>query len=660
MNKTLSLLTALAISTSAHSSGGSLVQKDLSFVPYDENIMGAHFVTVLKRDTIQARNAESIADILSLIPGFVSVTPYGSGKVATNGMSDVYPRRVRVEIDGVPVNVASNGSSPAWGAIPVSPQDIDKVVFVHNPSGDFNGTQSVNGVLKLFTVRSGQVDNSVTANVGNRSQKGAYARIVKIINKDLSVQLLASTVANDGSHIEESGTKSDKVMLSGSVGLGEDAVIHFNVGRGVLKSNQDVSDDSVASPIYTDLGETNDVANINIESVNAMGVSNIVVGFNSYSHRLDNELNTLPNVFTGQGVLTPVFNADYDSVRYFASGRHRYPLNRNIELAVRGQWTRDSETPNDFSQSLSKWDTETLTGGFDAIYRASSYSFGAGIGLEHNNLLKKQVKNHSVFATKKLSRKLVASFIYSEGARNPVNWESQSQHYLTIKEIPTIKLTRDNASADGLKSEKVKSASLKVAYKRNPHNTIQARIFKDDYSDLIYYNYEPVAQYTGFYSQLGVPFGAVNTAGSGDSMTVSGVETHTENKLSQNIELITSYSHREIEGHADNVMSRTQSIPKDVVSLGVITDLNVFKFNAFFNWFSPVKWESNAVADPKKSSSGARSLSLSMGKCFTTGVAEEFCLTAYGNNLMTNGSDFYNLEAARLVERYGIQATYNF
>lgn len=111
----------------------------------------ANTITVIDRATIEMMGALSISDALRLVPGIlVGHRNAGSESVAYQGISDEYPRRTQVLINGRSTFLPTSGGV-SWASLPVQIDDVDRIEVIHGPNAAISGSNSMLGTINIIT-----------------------------------------------------------------------------------------------------------------------------------------------------------------------------------------------------------------------------------------------------------------------------------------------------------------------------------------------------------------------------------------------------------------------------------------------------------------------------------------------------------------------------
>ena len=98
--------------------------------------------TVIDRQMIDASGAQTIPDILRLVPGFTVGYLNGNRPVATyHGHSDRHSSRIQLVIDGRSVYLPTL-SGVSWSDLIVSIDDIERLEVVRGPNGSTYGNNA--------------------------------------------------------------------------------------------------------------------------------------------------------------------------------------------------------------------------------------------------------------------------------------------------------------------------------------------------------------------------------------------------------------------------------------------------------------------------------------------------------------------------------------
>ena len=163
-------------------------------------------VTVLSREDLEARQIESLAEALRLVPGFAVVRAGGRGSITA-----VFPRggesdSTLVLVDGVRANDFGGGFD--FSSLPIG--DIERIEVVRGPQSALYGSDAIGAVVQVFTRHGGPTRLDGTLEVG-------------------SFDTTRATVTAAGSHDAVTwGASAERLDTNGNTGIvattGEDVV----------------------------------------------------------------------------------------------------------------------------------------------------------------------------------------------------------------------------------------------------------------------------------------------------------------------------------------------------------------------------------------------------------------------------------------------------
>ena len=130
----------------------------------------ASALSILSKEDIQQRNANSIADLLREIPGF-AVSQQGSrGAVTQVRVRGAEANQVLVLIDGIEANDVSQGSE--FNFAHLNADQIERIEIVRGPQSALWGSDALAGVINIITVP--RVDSGNHHRLSLDSEIGAF------------------------------------------------------------------------------------------------------------------------------------------------------------------------------------------------------------------------------------------------------------------------------------------------------------------------------------------------------------------------------------------------------------------------------------------------------------------------------------------------------
>ncbi|TAN48636.1 MAG: TonB-dependent receptor [Methylococcaceae bacterium] len=108
--------------------------------------------TVITREEIERRQAQSVQDVLRGVPGLSIANSGGLGKASSAFLRGTNADHVLVLIDGVRAGSATLGSA-AFQDIPID--RIERIEVVRGPRSSLYGSEAIGGVIQIFTRKGG-------------------------------------------------------------------------------------------------------------------------------------------------------------------------------------------------------------------------------------------------------------------------------------------------------------------------------------------------------------------------------------------------------------------------------------------------------------------------------------------------------------------------
>ncbi|MCR4332071.1 MAG: TonB-dependent receptor plug domain-containing protein [Sulfuricaulis sp.] len=134
-------------------------------------------MTVIDRDMIVASGARNIADLFKLVPSMY--VGYANGHtpiVSYRGVTDGYARRMQVLVDGRSIYLPIFGQVD-WAELPIDIADIELIEVIRGPSAASHGSNSVQGVISIFTRRAADARKAeVSLRMGDADTSDVSAR----------------------------------------------------------------------------------------------------------------------------------------------------------------------------------------------------------------------------------------------------------------------------------------------------------------------------------------------------------------------------------------------------------------------------------------------------------------------------------------------------
>ncbi|MFZ2301713.1 MAG: TonB-dependent receptor [Gallionella sp.] len=134
-------------------------------------------MTVIDHDMIVASGARNITDLFKLVPGmYVGYKNGHTPVVSYHGITDVYPRRMQVMVDGRSIYLPVFGQVD-WADLPLDIGDIDRIEVIRGPAAASHGANSVQGVISIYTHQASNAPRAqVSVSRGNDGISDTEAR----------------------------------------------------------------------------------------------------------------------------------------------------------------------------------------------------------------------------------------------------------------------------------------------------------------------------------------------------------------------------------------------------------------------------------------------------------------------------------------------------
>ncbi|TCV92787.1 vitamin B12 transporter [Luteibacter rhizovicinus] len=166
MKKTLLATALLSCIAAAHAADQNTANKldpvvvtaTRSAMPLDETLAP---VTVITRDDIERLQPQSVADLLTGLPGISIANSGGLGQQTSLFMRGSNSSHTLVLVDGVRIGTVGAGI-PAYEQLPV--EQIDHIEIVRGPRSSLYGSDAIGGVIQIFT-RHGQAGEAPTPSI---------------------------------------------------------------------------------------------------------------------------------------------------------------------------------------------------------------------------------------------------------------------------------------------------------------------------------------------------------------------------------------------------------------------------------------------------------------------------------------------------------------
>jgi vitamin B12 transporter len=179
---------------------------------------GGSNVSIIDADTIQARNPDSVVDLLSDLPGVFVQQSGGRGSVVSLFTRGAKPNFTMVLLDGVKANDPTNTRGGSYDFSTLDMNDIERIEFVRGPASAVYGSDAVGGVINIITKHgSDEPQAALTAEGGSLG----FARVAGHVSGPIGSATgnLGLSYSDNGMPVEGSTLKGTN--LDGALALPE-------------------------------------------------------------------------------------------------------------------------------------------------------------------------------------------------------------------------------------------------------------------------------------------------------------------------------------------------------------------------------------------------------------------------------------------------------
>lgn len=165
--------------------------------------------TVIDRQMINASGAQTIADILRLVPGYTVGYISGNTPVAAyHGHSDRYSRRIQLVIDGRSVYLPTL-SGVSWSDLVITLDEIERIEVVRGPNASTYGNNAFLSVVSITTRHAAEEEGHYVKNtVGSHDTSDVIYRFGGN-TEDLDYRVTVGTKNNEGTDMLDDFTATD-------------------------------------------------------------------------------------------------------------------------------------------------------------------------------------------------------------------------------------------------------------------------------------------------------------------------------------------------------------------------------------------------------------------------------------------------------------------
>jgi len=206
--------------------------------------------TVIDRQMIDASGAQTLPDILRLVPGFTVGYLNGNKPVATyHGQSTSFSSRIQLLIDGRSVYQPTLAGI-SWSDLVVGIEDIERIEVVRGPNASTYGNNAFLAVISITTKHaSGDRGSYVKATVGAHDTADAFYRFGGQ-SDDLDYRVSVGTKNNSGTDLLSDFTETDYLSYRLDYQINLETQLYYSGGLqdseyGDIQSNASDTDNDV-------------------------------------------------------------------------------------------------------------------------------------------------------------------------------------------------------------------------------------------------------------------------------------------------------------------------------------------------------------------------------------------------------------------------------
>lgn len=497
-------------------------------------------ITVIDREMIEASGADTVADVLRLVPGMVvSFDLAHTAVVSYHGLSNTYARRMQVLVDGRSIYQQSFGGV-SWLHQPLVLNDIEKIEVIRGPNASSYGANSFLGVISITTrVQEFEPGAYYRLSHGARKQSG-LARYVHV-DDHLSHRTSFEYTHDDGFDGEADDIDIVQVTSRTIFNINNNDSLDLQLGYNHFTSQRTIGRDAVVfdTPTYN-----------SFESIKWMRAPR---QNHEYYIQLYHNKNRVRDHYKTE---TQSRNNEVISERYDIEFQHTYITQKTKWLWGLGVRRDEIEGRQTFS-SDERMKIELYRGFFNIEHRLNTKLLLHAGAMYENHSLVGAAWSPRVALNYQISSNHTLRLSASRAYRNPVLFEEKTLNYTYDQNGEPAFLTFD--SQGGLEPESITSYEIGYLARFLEGSVIfDVKIFHDETKDLI-------RSFLSRRTPSGFPLDFRNR----DHATLRGVEAQINWRVSQALRLFASHAYIEIASeNLDGDYSKTA--PKNMTTAQMI------------------------------------------------------------------------------------------
>ena len=212
-------------------------------------------ISIISRQDILERNAESLQSLFREIPGFAINQQGSSGAVSQLRVRGAEANQVLVLINGIEANDPAQGSEFDFSQI--STGDIERIEIVRGPQSALWGSDAMAGVIHIITTPNSESNNlEGSVQIGSFSSKRAGLSVNHVTARN-RIKFSADLFETDGTNISRAGPEDDGLKnltlgLTGRFDLSDHVAFNYTTRLTDKTSDFDGTDFTTGLPMDAD------------------------------------------------------------------------------------------------------------------------------------------------------------------------------------------------------------------------------------------------------------------------------------------------------------------------------------------------------------------------------------------------------------------------
>lgn len=212
-------------------------------------------VQIINSETIEKINVEFIPDVLERLSELNIIQNGGAGKQATIILRGGSSSQTLILVDGVKVKSTTLGTFDFAG---ITSDDIERIEIVKGPQSTIYGSEAMAGVINIITKKgSGKTETEVSIEAGAQGTFNPSATISGGSSK-FDYRITASKFFTDGISNAKAGSEKDgyeNSSISGKFGMRPNEKVEFKVTGKYYNDRSDLDSFGADDPNYVQEGK---------------------------------------------------------------------------------------------------------------------------------------------------------------------------------------------------------------------------------------------------------------------------------------------------------------------------------------------------------------------------------------------------------------------